>query len=195
MPEQSSDHSAVRQSNQPLTAEDLPQMDADGMHGDLIRGAFCPLELAGQIHGVIAARLGASVFDHVERSRSGTVVGGKTGVWLERDPDTVRAPDAAYFSAERMPIGQDVPGYAEVVPDLVVEVVSSSHETHREVYDKARMWLSHGVRLAWVVHPDTRTVDVHRGGHPVETLAEDSDLDGLDVLAGFKYPLSRLFAA
>ena len=28
---------------------------------------------------------------------------GHAGVWLERDPDTVRGPDIAYFSAAKMP--------------------------------------------------------------------------------------------
>ncbi len=59
--------------------------------------------------------------------------------------------------------------------------------------DKARMWLSHGVRLVWVVHPDTRTVDVHRMDGEVSTLAGDDALDGFDVLPGFACTVSDVF--
>lgn len=57
------------------------------------------------------------------------------------------------------------------------------------------MWLSFGVRLVWVVHPDFRTVDVHRPEHPVETIDEEGELDGHDVLPGFGLPVVSIFGA
>ena len=69
------------------------------------------------------------------------------------------------------------------------------NRTALEVYDKARMWLSYGVRLVWVVHPDTRSVDVHRPQRSVETIGEDSELDGLDVLPGFRCSVGAIFGA
>ena len=44
--------------------------------------------------------------------------------------------------------GGGTDGFAEVVPDLVVEVVSPN-DTRREVAAKARMWLRYDVRLVW----------------------------------------------
>lgn len=109
-----------------------------------------------------------------------------------RDPDTVREPDIAFTSAERCPLDTRVTGYAEVVPDLVVEIVSPN-DNRREVHDKALLWLSHGVRLVWVVHPDTRTVDVHREGGAFAALGEADSLDGMDVLPGFSCTVSAVF--
>ena len=83
-----------------------------------------------------------------------------------------------------MPLGTRITGYAEVVPDLVVEVVSPNNSL-REVNDKALMWLSYGARLVWVVNPDTRSVDVYRAGRVASTLTESDTLDGLDTLPGF----------
>ena len=59
-------------------------------------------------------------------------------------------PDIAYFSAEKIPLDARVTGYAQVVPDLVVEVVSPSN-SRQEVNDKALMWLRYGVGLVWVL--------------------------------------------
>ena len=114
------------------------------------------------------------------------------GVWPERDPDTVREPDIAYFSAARLPPDVRITGYAEGVPDLVVEIVSPS-DSRREVRDKARMWLSYGVALVWVVQPDTRPVDVYKADRAVVTLTENDTLDGLEVLPGFTCTSSDIF--
>ena len=65
-------------------------------------------------------------------SRLGRLVASDSGVWLERDPDTVREPDIAFFSAEKVPPGVRVTGYSETVPDLMVEVHSPS-DSMREV--------------------------------------------------------------
>ena len=165
----------------------------DGLRGELIRGVFCEMSQPGPRHGQIAMRLGSQLFSYVEALRIGTVF-GEFGVLLERDPDTVRAPDAAYISYDRLPKGGVTDRYGEIVPELVVEVVSPS-DRRSEVYDKSRMWLHSGAQLVWAVFPASRTVEVHRAGdEAVETLSEADSLDGTPVLAGFSYPLSRLFA-
>ena len=176
----------------PLTAADLLRLYSDGVRGELIRGVLCETMPAGIEHGKIVMDLAFQLNGFIKPGKLGTLVGSDSGVWLERAPDTVREPDLAFFAAEKMPPGVRVTGYAEVVPDLVVEV-HSPRDSHREVHDKARMWLSHGVRLVWVVHPETRTVDVHHRDQPVGTLAGEGPLDGLDVLPGFSCPLGAVF--
>ena len=175
-----------------LTADDLLRLCSEGVRGELIRGVLHETMASGVRHGKIVMRLGAALFNFIEPRGLGTLVGSDSGVWLERDPDTVREPDIAYFSAERMPLDADIPGYAEAVPDLVVEVGSPS-DSRREVHDKARMWLSHGVSLVWVAHPDTRTVDVHRPDRAATTLASDDILHGAEVLPGFACALAEIF--
>lgn len=175
-----------------LTVAELSVLDSQGVRGELIRGVLTEMTPAGQEHGEIVTNLVAALFNFVKPRRLGRLTASDAGVWLERDPDTVREPDIAYFSAERMPPGVRVTGYSEISPDLVVEVASPG-DSRREVRDKARMWLSHGVRLVWVVDPDNRTVDVHRPGNPVVALAAGDALDGMDVLPGFSCPVSTVF--
>ena len=175
-----------------MTAGDLLRLYGKGVRGELIRGVLHETMPTGYEHGKIVINMGILLGNFVKPRKLGSLTASDSGVWLERDPDTVREPDIAYFSAERMPPGVRVTGYAEVAPDLVVEVVSPNN-TLVEVNDKALMWLSYGVKLVWVVYPDTRTVDVYRGGHAATTLTEDDTLDGLDALPGFTCGVSEVF--
>ena len=175
-----------------LTAEDLLRLSSEGVRGELIRGVLHETMSTGQRHGKIVSKLVFRLMLHVEPQRLGTVVCSDSGVLLEHNPDSVREPDVAFTSVERQPLGTVRDGYALVVPDLVVEVVSPS-DKERDVLQKAEMWLSFGVRLVWVVRPETRTVDVHRMGAPIVTLDDTQSLDGLDVLPGFSCPLTDIF--
>ncbi len=174
-----------------MTADELLRLGADA-RGELIRGVFCEMTPPGAEHTEIAANLTGELYAFTKPRRLGRLAVGDMGVRLERDPDTVRAPDIAFTSAERSPLGPRITGYAEVVPDLAVEV-RSPNDSRREVHDKALMWLSHGVRLVWVVHPDTRTIDVHRAEGAAATLGEDATLDGGDVLPGFSCAVAAAF--
>ena len=177
-----------------ITADDLLRLSADGVRGELIRGALSETMPTGREHGQIAVRLAARLHNFVEPRRLGVLTASDSGVWLEHDPDTVREPDVAFFSAEKSPPDERVTGYAQVAPDLAVEIVSPSDRLPA-VNDKALMWLRYGVRLVWVVRPDERRVDIHRDGHPVVTLTESDALDGLDVLPGFSCPVREVFGA
>lgn len=177
-----------------LAVEDLLRFHAQGVRGELVRGVFCEMSPAGDQHSVIAMRIGARAFAFAEEHRLGTVFGADCGIMLERDPDTVRAPDFAFTSYERRPPGSTAQEYGQWIPEFVAEVVSPS-DRGVDVRAKARMWLSFGVVMVWVVFPRSRTVEVHRAGaDEVETLSDADSLDGGDVLPGFALPLSQLFA-
>lgn len=79
-----------------------------------------------------------------------------------------------------------------MVPDLVVEVASPG-DSFDETNDKALMWLGFGVRVALVVRPDTRSLEVHRPRRPVVALEESDTLGGIDVLPGFTGGVCDIF--
>ena len=120
------------------------------------------------------------------------MVGSDSGIRLERDPDTVREPDLAFISAERLPLDTRVRGYSEVVPDLVIEIISPN-DRPVAVNDKTEMWLRHGVRMALLVDPDGRTVTVLPHDGPAQTLTDADTLDLADVLPGFTCPVRDIF--
>jgi hypothetical protein len=49
------------------------------------------------------------------------VVGAETGFVLKRNPDTVRAPDAAFIAAVRVPAGGLPETYFDGAPDAVAD--------------------------------------------------------------------------
>ena len=171
-----------------LTVGDLLRLHGEGVRGELIRGVLGETAASGREHGEIVMTLGAMLVNFVQPRKLGRIAGPDVGVLLARDPDI------AFFSTERAPPGERVTGYAATPPDLVAEV-ASARGTRAALHDKARMWLGHGVRLVWVLHPDTRTADVHRAGGPESTLAEGDAFDGEDVLPGFACGLAALFDA
>lgn len=175
-----------------MTADELLRLYSKGVRGELIRGELYKAMPAGMEHGEIVMKLGAELTVFVKARRSGRIAGSDSGVLLEQDPDTVREPDIAFFSESKISAETRVRGYAEVVPDLVVEVVSPSNSNH-EIYDKARMWISHGVRLVWVIYPDSRTVAIHTHDGPVTVLTDTDTLEGQEVLPGFTCNIADIF--
>ena len=175
-----------------LTAEDLLELHSKGVKGELIRGVLAETVSTGVEHGKITAKFTIKVGIFVEPRKLGTIVTSDSGVLVGRNPDVVREPDVAFTSVERMPLDTRIRGYSEVPPDLVIEVASPG-DSVRALYDKAHMWLGHGVRLVWVADPDTRTVDVYRQDAPIITMTEDDTLDGDPVLPGFTLPVREVF--
>ena len=175
-----------------LTADDLLRLNSQGVKGELIRGVLCETVSVGEEHGHISGIFITFLNVHIRPQKLGRAGGTDVGVLIQRNPDMVREPDVYYVSAERLPLGVRVQGYLEVMPELVVEIVSPS-DRQEAVNDKTTMWLAHGALMVVEVYPAERAVMVHRPGIPAVTLTGDDALDGGDVLPGFSLPLSEIF--
>ena len=170
-----------------LTADDLLRLHSKGVKGELVRGVLRETRSAGGEHGEVAMALGAALVAHVRPDRLGRIAGSDAGILLERDPDTVREPDVAYFSAETLPLEVKVRGYYEVVPDLVVEIVSPrDRDRPHEIAERVAMWQSFGVPLVWAVYPVERIIAAHPADGPTLIYTEDDTLDGGSVLPEFR---------
>ena len=173
------------------TAADLERLSDEGYHYELIRGELRPMSPSGGPHGTASSRVSFYVNSIVYGEELGETFAAETGFFVERDPDTVKAPDFAFVSYERLP--DPLPeGYVPLVPDLAVETRSPS-DTAREVAEKMEEWLAAGVRLVWVIEPKKRTITTHRAGRPPQVLSVGDTLDGEDVLPGLAVPVARIF--
>ncbi len=173
-----------------ITADDLLLMPKDGNRYELIRGVLVPKMAPGHPHAIVVSRISMLIGNYADANDYGVGLAGEPGHRLERDPDTVRAPDVAWFAPGRIPEGTQ--GYPEIAPDLVIEVKSPGN-SNPEMAAKARMWLSYGSRMAVIADPRYSTFTVYRPNAEPVTLTEDDVFDGGDVLPGFAIPVWRFF--
>jgi Uma2 family endonuclease len=178
---------------QPITAEDLLRMPADGFRYELVRGELRKMSPAGHKHGRYSANITSSLGLHVKVNKLGGVYAAETGFWISSDPDTVRAPDVAFVSQRRLDEVGDVEGYWPGAPDLVVEVISPS-DTYAEVEEKVLEWLEAGARMVVVVNPRKHVVTVYRSLTDIAVLTGNDILDGGDDVAGWTMSVNDIFA-
>ena len=172
-----------------LTADEFLRLcEQRVIKGELVRGVVRETVSANGEHSEVAAALAIAFGNHVRPRRLGRISTSDGGVRLERDPDTVREPDVAYFSAEKLPLDVKVRGFYEVVPDLVVEIVSPG-DSPAYVAERVAMWHGFGVPLVWAVYPVARTVAAHPLEGPAIIYTEDDTLDGGAVLPEFQCPV------
>lgn len=172
-------------SNRLVTADELLAMTE--WHGELIQGVLCEMNPPGGDHGAIALRIGHLLYEYAERQ--GGLALGDTGFLIAEDPDTVRAPDAAWLSPERA--GRVGPKYVPGAPDLLAEVVSPT-DGRFAVNDKALMWLTYGCRLVLVVDPDSGVVTRYRAADDIARFSGDQVVDCAPVAPGFAPTAARL---
>jgi Uma2 family endonuclease len=105
-----------------------------------------------------------------------------------------RRPDVAFVSFERWPRDRRVPQTRSwgVIPDLAVEMISPTN-TADDIAEKLQEYFHVGVRLVWVVYPRQAWVYVYTSTRSVRVLAPGADLDGGDVLPGFRMSVKDLF--
>ncbi len=178
----------ARASTRLLTAEEFFALDFPLARAELVRGEAVCVSLPGGEHGVVALRIGARLLSFVEANALG-FCSAETGFLLARDPDTVRGPDAAFVSRQRLSrlSGTAPPkGFWPFAPDLAVEVISP-HDRPQGVQEKVRDWFAGGTRLIWLLYPATRTIHVLHSPSEVEILGR------ADILSGEECPVASLF--
>jgi Uma2 family endonuclease len=177
----------------PWTADDLLAL-ADDTHYryELVRGELRRMSPPSPRHGRYEVRLIVAISKYLESNPIGEVFPGDAGFQWQADPLTIRAPDVAFVAQRRIP-PDSVAGFWPLAPDLVVEIISPS-ESAGEIAEKVSDYLRAGVQLRWLVYPDQQEVQEYRPQQPFHIYDRAAALDGREVLPGFQYALSNLFA-
>ena len=105
------------------------------------------------------------------------------------------AADAAFVSLERWSAlsPTERSGFARIAPDFVVEIQSPS-DSRPVLCAKMEQWIEDGVRLAWLIDPQSRSVVVYRPDRAPETFESPQTVTGDDdVLPGFVLDLSLVW--
>jgi Uma2 family endonuclease len=175
-----------------LTPEDLLSMP-DSVSFELVGGQLVERKM-GWNSSWVAANLLTLLVTYLRAHPIGRAAGADASYQcFPDDPSKVRKPDVSFVRVGRFP-GEMLPkGHCRLAPDLAAEVVSPNDQ-YSEVEEKVTEYLEAGVRLVWILDPPTRSIRVERADGSVARLGEDDDLDGEDVVPGFRCKVSEVFA-
>jgi Uma2 family endonuclease len=174
------------------TASELFAMPDDGFRYELVKGELRKMSPSGSEHGAIIINISLLLAQYVRSKKLGVCFGAETGFKIASDPDTVRAPDVAFIRRERIPQSGIPKKFWPGAPDLAVEVLSPG-DTRAEVDEKVEDWLRAGAQAVWVINPKQRGVSVYRPVTDVTRLSEGDELDGGEVVPGFRCEVAEIF--
>ena len=174
-----------------ITGEELLRMGDIGP-SELVHGRIVRMSPTGFEHGAYESNFVAHLRTFVKKHRLGAVVAGEVGIYIRRNPDTIRAADVAFVSNERLAQRQKKRGFLDVAPELIVEVMSPD-DRWVDIDEKLRDYFSIGVRLVWVANPSHQVIYAYRSPTEIREYKATDSLSGDDVLPGFDVPVVQLF--
>jgi Uma2 family endonuclease len=176
-----------------VTAEEFFHMPdpPDGSMQELVKGVVVTMPRPGFQHGVCQLRV-ATIIDHFVRAQNLGRVTVESGCRTDRGPDSVRGPEVAFWSADRLPLAEEPTGYPEMAADFCVEI-RSPHDRMSDLRKKVREYLENGVRMVWIVEPEDQTVTVYRRPGEGRAFSDDAVITGEDVLPGFSCSVADFF--
>ena len=153
--------------------------------------------VSSEIGARLIAQLSIYMYNH---NLSGRILESSAGFRLSNGD--LLAPDVSFVSRERLK--KSPRSYASVMPELIVEIKSSSDRI-RELEEKIAVFLSQGVQVGILINPDTHTVSVYRSsglsedteGSPAisqKTMLHDADtLTIPELFPGWEMPIASLW--
>ncbi len=175
-----------------LTAEEYGRLPDDGRLTELVCGRIVEMNRPYTSHGYYMNRVAALLWSFVEQNKLGRVVSGDAGVVTRRDPDSVRGPDVAFYSYQRIPPGQLPKGYWPASPELVLEI-RSEDDRWKDIIQKVGEYLGANVLIVVVIDPVSQRVHVYSADNEAMILNSTDSLTFPDVLPVFEIVVNRLF--
>ncbi len=165
---------------------------------EFVDGRWIETPTMSYFASLVASRLCSDLNIHIAQQApcpGQVVVEALFRIPLTKDASRKRRADLAFVSADRWPIDRPVSlreDAWDVVPDLAVEVVSPT-DIAEDLLGKVKEYFLAGVRLVWVVYPIQRCLHVYESWNRIRVVTEADELDGGEVLPGFRQPLDHLF--
>jgi Uma2 family endonuclease len=175
-----------------ITAEQFAQRPDPGHPEELIRGRIVAMTVPDRRHGYVCGRADRIFGNFVDQHDLGRVLCNDSGVITERGPDTVRGADVAYYSFARLPRGTLPSGIGPELPELVVEVRSTT-DRWRDVLKKVSEYLDAGVLVVVVLDPAPQVAHVFSANDPPRRLGAEEELVLPGVLEGFRARVGQFF--
>jgi Uma2 family endonuclease len=170
----------------------VPMTIPDDMLYEVVDGKLVE-KIVGASEIEIATLLVGFLAPFVRSHRLGRVL-GEMIFRIDQSKDLQRRPDVSFVSHARWPFHRRVPNVAvwDMVPDLAIEIVGPSSTADR-VQERIHDYFAAGVRRVWVVYPRQQEVYVYESPAKIQVLQLGQDLDGGELIPGFRLPLAVLF--
>ncbi|MDZ4687513.1 MAG: Uma2 family endonuclease [Planctomycetaceae bacterium] len=175
----------------PITAEEYLKLAPSDRPSELVRGRIVVMNPPFSAHGYWCVQIAGILREYVRAHKLGRVIGNDGGVITERNPDTVRGADVAYYSYERVPRGPLPKGYWPA-PELAVEV-RSSDDRWKTLVKKTSEYLEAGVLNVVIVEPEKQTVHIYSPDREAEILTIADTLTLPESLPGFSVSVGEIF--
>jgi Uma2 family endonuclease len=175
-----------------MTADELWMLPDDGKRHELLAGRLTVMEPTGAEHGLVAGDVFGLLREHVRNLDLGIAFAAETGFVIGHNPDTVRAPDAAFVAKERYDAIGSTDRFWPEAPAFAAEVLSPG-DTKAEVKSKAFDWLDAGTKAVLVVDPAKRTATVYRRRDDIRSYERTDVVDLADAVPGWRLSLRELF--
>ena len=126
------------------------------------------------------------------QDKSGVAFDSSTGFRLPNGAN--RSPDASWIPVAKwnaLTVEQKQK-FLPLCPDFALELLSPSDKLAK-AQDKMQEYLDNGMKLGWLINPQTRQVEIYHTGKQVEVLDFPDSLSGKDILSGFVLDLQSIW--
>ena len=155
---------------------------------ELVDGKIIVMGLSDYLSEEVIARLITFLNIWVLPRKLGRVVGSSAGFRL---PDgNLRGPDVSFVPAAKM--RRSPRSFAKIVPDLMVEVRSST-DNIRPLVVKIQRFLELGTQVGILVNPNNLTVTVYRSSSEPTVLSNEDILTLPELLPGWELSVAEIW--
>ncbi|VEP18167.1 conserved hypothetical protein [Hyella patelloides LEGE 07179] len=127
-----------------------------------------------------------------KQSKSGVVFDSSTGFTLPNSAK--RSPDVSWITIDRWHslTKEEQEGFAPIAPDFVLELKSPT-DSLVTLQKKMEGYINNGVRLGWLINPQSKQVEIYQPGKAKELLEHPNTIANNDILPGLVVELDAIW--
>ena len=155
---------------------------------ELVDGKIIIMGPSDIVSSEIGLELGSLLRNWVKPRKLGRVFESSGGFILPHSD--LRAPDVSFVTADRLK--QSKRYFAELVPDLVVEIKSQSDRL-KPLQEKIQSFIELGAKVGILIDPDKRTVTIYTPKAELVVLRDGDMISIPELLPGWEIAVSELW--
>jgi Uma2 family endonuclease len=168
-----------------ISVEEFDRLEEEEFRYELSEGELITMTRPSTDHGRIERRLLIALQTYLDSRGKGEAFG--SNILFVLGVNTKRAPDVSVVFREIGSV-KEVTG----APDIAAEILSPSN-SRREMKRKLEQFFATGCKLAWIIDPKTRTIEVWESAAGAARTLRESDALETPLLPGFSLPITKLF--